>query len=170
MFRLNHDMRQKLSFWYDDPLYLGAQLQSPNNMIVTVKGLSCKAYHYHTFIFSYNLTYPKIALPQPPIITHLTFGILVDALVPFVTSTRDAAVWFWTKVWTWTFQNWTEVQSKVRWLCRTGPQVQFWVQTRFKISEPGWTWFKPNFFFDVYFIHLPIWKTKFCFVCHGCVQ
>ena len=36
-------------------------------------------------MFCYNLSYPKIALPRPPIITHLTFGILVDAFVPFVT-------------------------------------------------------------------------------------
>jgi len=26
---------------------------------------------------------------------------------------------------------------------------------------------RTKLFFDVYFIHLPIWRTKFCFVCHG---
>jgi len=31
------------------------------------------------------------------------------------------------------------------------------------LAEPG----SNQTFFDVYFIHLPIWRTKFCFVCHG---
>ena len=54
-----------------------------------------------------------------------------------VASTRDAAVWFWTKVWTWTFRNWTEVQFKVRRQRRTGPQV---VLFRPGLAWKPWLW------------------------------
>ena len=56
-------------------------------MIVTVKSLSCKLYtiplsYIHVLLQSKLL---KNCPPPTPIITHLTFGIPVDAFVPFVT-------------------------------------------------------------------------------------
>ena len=83
---------------------------------------------------------------------------------------RDAVVWFWTKVQTWTFQNRTEVQSKVQGLGRTGPQVRFWVQARFKISEPCWTWFEPNFFGCLFCISCNLEEGILPYFPRPCVQ
>ena len=37
---------------------------------------------------------------------------------------RAAIIWFWTKVWTWTFENWTEVWSKIQ--ENVEPNFFFW--------------------------------------------
>ena len=47
-----------------------------------------------------------------------------------------ATVQFWTKVWTWTSLNWTEVQFKVQHICWTKILVQFKVQTRLGRFKP----------------------------------
>ena len=68
----------------------------------------------------------------------------VQVFVVMHAHASDANVRFWTTVWTWTYQNWTQVWAKVQRNYWTKPKVQVKVQRMDDGTEPVQTQFEPN--------------------------
>jgi hypothetical protein len=90
---------------------------------LTKSKLFCVIYHITaniiTIMYHQHVSYLKVQFPYS---TAGNCKITMNCM-----NIRDAVVQSWTKVQTRTFQNQTQVQSKVKGDPRMGSKVQFWV-------------------------------------------